>query len=172
MIKSSNQLNKIVVIAHNIRSCHNVGSLFRTCEGLAINHLYLTGYTPYPKMVNDSRLPHISLKIDNQIAKTALGTQNSLAWTVNQDIHKVISDLKSLDYKIIGLEQSEDSVQINLYKSHNKLAIILGNEVSGIEANILDLCDIKLEIPMLGNKESFNVIQAAAMALFYLRFSI
>lgn len=160
----------IVVIAHDIRSCYNVGSLLRTCEGLGIHELFLTGHTPYPKAENDERLPHEAAKVDRQIEKTALGAQDSQNWQHEQDITALLDRLRSEGYKICALEQEDGSIPINLFKPPDKVALILGNEVKGLEKKILSVADFILEIPMYGKKESFNVIQAAAMALYAFRF--
>jgi 23S rRNA (guanosine2251-2'-O)-methyltransferase len=170
MIKSSSNLNSIVVIAHDIRSSHNVGSLFRTCEGLGVDKLILSGYTPYPRADNDSRLPHITDKLEAQIDKTALGAQKSLEWEHVEDIKKITTSLKAEGYTILGLEQSDQSIAVNQFSPVPKMVLVLGNEVEGLDENVIKFCDQLLEIPMLGKKESFNVVQAAAMALFQLRF--
>lgn len=160
----------IVVIAHDIRSTHNVGSLFRTCDGLGIDKLYLSGYTPYPKQTKDKRLPHLADKTDHQIHKTALGAEKILAWEYQEDISKIVENLKSQNYQVVALEQSENSISLTGFVSPDKIALILGNEVTGLDFKALSLTSICLEIPMLGKKESFNVVQAAAMALYHLSF--
>lgn len=162
---------QIIVIAHNIRSCHNIGSLFRTAEGLGIEKLFLTGYTPYPKKPDDERLPHLASKIENQIDKTALGSQKTLSWEYVEDIAKLLTKLKKQEYKVVALEQTKSSQRLPDYRPPAKIALILGNEVKGIDSSVLKLADKHLEIPMFGQKESFNVVQAAAMALYVCRFS-
>ncbi len=165
------ETRKLVVIAHDIRSCHNVGSLLRTAEGLGVDTVWFTGYTPYPGKPNDDRLPHIAAKIDKDINKTALGTQNSVAWETSEDLRSVITKLKRSGYHIIALEQDKRALSLVDYKPGAKTAILLGREVEGIDPEILELCDDIVEIPMLGKKESFNVVQAAAMMLYHCRFS-
>lgn len=161
----------IVIVAHNLRSSHNVGSLLRTAEGLGVKTVYFTGYTPYPIHKQDERLPHIARKVHNQISKTALGAETSQHWQVNHDIFILLNQIAKKDYVITALEQTKSSVELHTYKPPQKIALIIGNEVSGIEKTILDKVSIKLEIPMLGKKESFNVVQATAMALFHLTFN-
>lgn len=162
----------IVVIAHDIRSTHNVGSLLRTCEGLGVKHVYLTGYTPYPVLAKgDTRLPHLARKLSNQIHKTALGAELSVAWSHLEDVADCIATLKQDGYQIIGLEQTPDSTLLPTFHPTSKTALLLGREVEGIAAELLKLCDQTVEIPMSGQKESFNVVQAAAMALYALRFA-
>ncbi len=160
---------RIVLIAHNIRSCHNVGSLLRTAEGLGVT-VYLTGYTPYPQKTDDLRLPHIYKKITQQIHKTALGAENTCKWWQNENVQKVIEYLKDEKFEIIAIEQTDSSISLPSYTPKNKLALIVGREVEGIESDVLTLSDLNLEIPMFGKKESFNVVQAAAMALYHCRF--
>lgn len=163
-------MRSIIVIAHNIRSTHNVGSLFRTSEGLGVDRIYLTGYTPYPRHASDRRLPHLSDKINRQIHKTALDAENNLPWKHEESLLKVIEALKSQGYVIAALEQSANSTPLPEFQPPEKLALILGNEVSGLEPEDLALVSAILEIPMFGKKESFNVVQAAAIALYHLRF--
>lgn len=160
-------MRQIVVIAHNLRSTHNVGSLLRTAEGLGITHVYLTGYTPYPSIPSDPRLPHESAKLHKQIQKTALGAEISQSWSQENAASSVIKKLRADGYAIAALEQTEQSIQLPDYIAPDKVAIVLGREAEGIETEVLELCDIHLEIPMSGKKESFNVVQAAAMALYH-----
>lgn len=162
---------KIVLIAHNLRSTHNVGSLLRTAEGLGVTGVFLTGYTPYPATKNDQRLPHLRDKITKQIHKTALGAETSLEWHFSKRIDPIIDELKGKGFTIAALEQAAGSVALPGYRPPDQLALIVGREVEGIEPEIVGLCDITLEIPMFGKKESYNVVQAAAMTLYHLRFT-
>ena len=164
------RMNDIVVIAHNLRSTHNVGSLLRTAEGLGVTRVILSGYTPYPSSKNDTRLPHIRDKITKQIAKTSLGAETSIAWEHFEDIVDVFAAVRADGYTIAAVEQSANSVRLPDYKAPNKLAVLVGREVEGVEPEILAACDTVIEIPMYGKKESFNVVQAAAMALYHCRF--
>lgn len=164
-------MRDIVVIAHDIRSTHNVGSLLRTCEGLGVTHVYLTGYTPYPLLpAGDQRLPHISRKLSAQINKTALDAESMVPWSYSQDVLACIADLKMQGYTIAALEQDSRSVPLPDYEPPERIALLLGREVEGIDPAVLAACDTCLEIPMFGRKESFNVVQAAAMTLYHLRF--
>lgn len=162
-------MNHIILIAHNVRSTHNVGSLLRTANGLGIEKVYLTGYTPYPLANNDKRLPHLAAKLDRQIAKTALGAEKTTAWQYQEDLFKLISDLKVRGYVVAALEQTKDSIDLADYKSPSKLALVVGREVEGLETEVLDVADLSLEIPMKGTKESFNVSIAAGIALYTLK---
>jgi 23S rRNA (guanosine2251-2'-O)-methyltransferase len=164
---------QIVVIAHNLRSSHNVGSLLRTCDGLGVKMVYITGYTPYPLTSDsDTRMPHIAQKIHRQIVKTALGAEDSTPWEHRDDINELINELRAQNITIAALEQTPTSQKLPQYAPPEKLAIILGREVEGVEPEVLAQCDTTLEIPMLGNKESFNVVQAAAMAVYHCRFAV
>lgn len=164
-------MRTIILIAHNLRSSHNVGSLLRTAEGLGVYKVFLTGYTPYPLAPHDDRLPHIAQKVDKQIAKTALGAEKILAWEHRDDIFGLIDELQGAGFQIAALEQSEQAIALPYFKPPEKIAIIVGREVEGIEPEILKKVDQIVEIPMFGQKESFNVVQAAAMALYHCRFS-
>lgn len=157
---------EIIVIAHNIRSTHNIGSIFRTCEGFGVKKLIITGYSPYPRIPNDTRLPHISEKLTQQIHKTALDAEMMVPFEYQETLD--IKSIKNAGYRIIGLEQNEHSVMMNKYKTPEKIALILGEEVHGITNDIIDQCDDLIEIPMVGKKESFNVSVATGIALYAL----
>ena len=157
---------EIIVIAHNIRSTHNIGAIFRTAEGFGVSKIIISGYSPYPKLASDSRLPHLAEKLTNQIHKTALGAETMVAFE-HQDMPG-IQKLKDDGFRIVGLEQDSRSIQIDRYDRPEKIALILGEEVYGITSEIRDLCDDLLEIPMKGRKESFNVSVAAGIALYAL----
>lgn len=162
-------MRSIAVIAYDIRSTHNVGSLLRTADGFGVSHVYFTGITPYPAIKNDSRLPHISRKLTEQIEKTALGAIDTVEWSHEGEIKALLTTLKDDGYTIIGLEQTPNSAELSSYSPPDKCAILLGNEVNGIESDLLKLCDDIVEITMYGQKESFNVVQAAAITLYALR---
>lgn len=161
---------KIVLIVHNVRSAHNVGSLLRTADGLGVERVYLSGYTPYPEAPDDKRLPHIRARATQQIHKTALGAESSVTWSHAEDIERLIKDLQQKGYEVIALEQASNSKALPSYKSPKNTAIIVGSEVGGLDQEVLALADTALQIPMLGGKESFNVSVAAAIALYHLRF--
>lgn len=157
---------EIIVIAHNIRSTHNVGAIFRTCEGFGVTRLILSGYTPYPQTQPDSRLPHIAEKLTQQIHKTALGAENIVPF-----MHQETPDLASLrakGYEIIGLEQDTRAVLLPDFSPPQKIALVLGEEVEGIEQQLRNQCSQLIEIPMQGQKESYNVSVATGIALYSL----
>jgi 23S rRNA (guanosine2251-2'-O)-methyltransferase len=162
-------VSKIIVIAHNIRSTHNVGSIFRTSEGFGVSKIILSGYTPYPLLNNDSRLPHISHKLTAQIHKTALGAEEIVPFEYQEK-----PDLKLLrdeGFRIVGLEQDDSSIKLSAYRPHDKIALLLGEEVEGITDELRAECDDLIEIPMEGQKESFNVSVATGIALYALQFN-
>lgn len=165
-------MKRLILIAHNLRSSHNVGSLLRTADGLGLDKVILSGYTPYPLMSSDdARLPHLARKIDAQIVKTALGAEQSVSWEHHESIEPVISSLRAEGYSVYGLEQTAEAIPLPKFVVPDKLVLIVGREVEGIEPAILKLCDGATMIPMLGKKESFNVVQAAAMALYHCRYA-
>lgn len=160
---------QLVVIAHNIRSMHNVGAILRTCEGFAVYEFWATGYTPYPTVPDDSRLPHIRDKQTRQIAKTALGAEQLVKISHAGDVTGLLAQLKNQGFTIAALEQSEQSIALSDYRPPQKLALLLGEEVHGITPELLSLCDVTLEISMKGQKESFNVSVATGIALYALK---
>jgi 23S rRNA (guanosine2251-2'-O)-methyltransferase len=157
---------EIIIIAHNIRSTHNVGAIFRTAEGFGVKKIILSGYTPYPKLNIDTRLPHISEKLTSQIHKTALGAESMVPFEYFE-LPPLVA-LKESGYRIVGLEQNTRSVPLNTYISPRKIALLIGEEVNGIEDALLDHCEDIIEIPMVGKKESFNVSVATGIALYAL----
>lgn len=163
-------MRDIILIAHNLRSTHNVGSLLRTAEGLRVEKIILSGYTPHPKHQNDRRLPHEAEKINRAINKTALGAEDLVNWEYHAGLLPVVAKLKKNGYVVAALEQTEDSRYLPKYHPPHKIALIVGREVEGLESEVIKACDTSLEIPMFGKKESYNVVQAAAMALYHCRF--
>ena len=158
---------EIIVVAHNIRSIHNVGAIFRTSEGFGVAKIILSGYTPYPRLESgDTRLPHIADKLTEQIHKTALGAETMVPFDYQEtpDLERFKAD----GYHVVGLEQDERSVLLPDYTPPDKLVLLLGEEVHGITHDLLDQCDDLIEIPMQGQKESFNVSVAAGIALYAL----
>lgn len=164
-------MREIVVIAHDMRSTHNVGALLRTAECLGMAKVYLTGYTPYPLAEPDGRLPHIARKLDVQIHKTALGAEQLVPWEHASDALPLVAKLKTEGFMVVALEQAPNSVDISSWMPSDKIAILLGREIEGIDQKLLKTCDMVVEIPQFGKKESLNVVQAAAIALFRARFA-
>jgi len=160
-------------VLDNIRSTYNVGAILRTAEGFGVSKVFLSGYTP---RVNDTKLlPHLREKLNREIHKTALGAEEMLDIYSSDDI---ASDLKSLaddGWQIVGLENNiadERLMKIDVAKSQGRLServvLILGEEVHGINRSLYDTISLFLEIPMRGKKESFNVSVAAGIAIYEL----
>lgn len=159
-------MTEIIVIAHNIRSTHNVGSIFRTSEGFGVRRIILSGYTPYPAIDGDQRLPHIAAKLTSQIHKTALGAEAMVPFAYQESPD--LQALKDDGYRIVGLEQDQRSIMLYNYQTPDKVALLLGEEVEGLTDDLRNLCDDLIEIPMHGQKESFNVSVATGIALYQL----
>ena len=146
------------VLLHNVRSAHNVGSIFRTADAAGVQHIYLTGYTPRPV----DRFG----QAQKEIAKTALGAEKYLPWTYEKTPAACIAALKKRGWKIVGVEQDTRSIGYKKFKSGLKTVYLLGNEVLGLSKILRDSCDEIIEIPMQGKKESLNVSVAAGIILF------
>ncbi|MBX4201392.1 TrmH family RNA methyltransferase [Candidatus Saccharibacteria bacterium] len=164
-------MRQIILIIHNVRSSHNAGSLLRSADGLGVKQVIFSGYTPYPKQVIDERLPHIADKVHRQIQKTALGSEYTVNWIRIEDVQKTIDSVKQKGYELAILEQTKTAISLNTYEAPAKVALFVGNEVEGVENDLLELIKTHLQIPMLGPKESFNVSVAGAIALYHLRYS-
>ena len=150
---------RVSVLLDNIRSAWNVGSIFRTAEGFGFAHAYLCGITPTPE--NDS------------VQKTSLGAEDSVPWSYHKDAVRLIKGLKVQGWTIYGLEDSERATNISrisqIIPARSENILIAGNEVTGIEPGLLDLCDDIFHIPMSGEKKSFNVAVAFGIAAYALR---
>ncbi|MCU7497286.1 MAG: RNA methyltransferase [Ignavibacteria bacterium] len=146
----------VYVLLDNIRSTYNVGSIFRTSDGAMIKKLYLCGYTPHPPK--------------KEILKTALGSTESVQWEYAKDAKEAILRLKEQGVKICALEQTSKSLTYYSLKGNEfPLCLIVGNEISGVSQELIDLCDFSLEIPQFGIKQSLNVAVAYGIAVFDLR---
>lgn len=163
-------MRQIAVIAHNIRSCHNVGSLMRTADGLGVQRIYLTGYTPYPAITDDTRLPYVASRNHKSISKTSLGAEENVDWRHNDSVISVIDELQTEGFIVFALEQSKTSIPLTTFSPPERVAILLGEEVKGVPSELLSIIQNQLEIPMFGHKESFNVVEAATMAMYHCRF--
>lgn len=135
----------LIILLENIRSLSNIGSVFRTADAFAVEKIYLCGITAQP--------PH------KEIHKTALGATESVEWEYRKDINEVLLELKKTDYTLCAIEQAENSILLNKMPidKTKKYAIILGNEVEGVEQTTIDQCDNCIEIPQFGTKHSLNV---------------
>lgn len=157
-LETLNDVNKlpVYVILNSIRSSYNVGSIFRTSDGAMIKKLYLCGYTPHPP--------------NKDILKTALGSTESVEWEFVEDPKEVVLKLKEEGVKICALEQTSKSKEYySLSKSDLPLALIIGNEITGVSQDLIDLCDFSIEISQYGIKQSLNVAVAYGISIFELR---
>jgi len=143
----------VVVILENIRSAYNVGSVLRTADAFLIESVVITGYTAKP--------PH------KEITKTALGAQDSVNWKYFETTKKAIEYLKKDQYQVYAVEQVTDSISLENITSIStgKMAFIFGNEVTGVEQEVISLCDGTIEIPQFGMKHSLNISVAAGIVL-------
>ena len=156
---------------HNIRSTYNVGAILRTAEGFGAFKVILSGYTP---RVNDKNLlPHLREKLNHEIHKTALGAEEMLDIYACDDIFSELKSLKEQGWQIVGLENNiADERLVTLgspevkEKITDKVVLVLGEEVHGIDYALYDIIDLFVEIPMRGKKESFNVSVAAGIAMY------
>ena len=163
-------MKRLVVVVHDVRSAHNVGSILRTADAMSVEKVYLTGYTPFPPAKNDPRLPHLRDKIGKKIAKTSLGAEKSITWAQDNDVFKLLRKLKRDGWTIIALEQTTSAKLLQTATVRDKTALVVGSEIAGIEEDLLKLADKHLMIPMLGSKESLNVANATAIALYHMRY--
>lgn len=145
--------NSFILWIHNIRSLHNVGSAFRNCDVFGVKELWLSGYTPVPPRP--------------EITKTAIGAEEHVAWQQIKNIDEAAGKLKNDGYQIIGLEQTDSSMLLNEFTpSSQKICLVAGNEVTGIDEELLAHCDATVEIPQFGMKHSLNVSVACGVALY------
>ncbi|AFN73671.1 tRNA/rRNA methyltransferase (SpoU) [Melioribacter roseus P3M-2] len=157
-LETLHRVSKLPVYAvlHNIRSSYNVGSILRTSDGAMVEKLYLCGFTPAPPK--------------KEVLKTSLGAEESVAWEYAKDTKSVILELKSKGIKICALELTDNSKPYyNLTKNDFPLCLVVGNEISGVTDDILELCDFSIEIPQYGIKQSLNVAVAYGISIFDLR---
>ena len=143
----------ITLILENVRSMHNVGSVFRTSDAFLVNKIYLSGYTPRP--------PH------RDIQKTALGATETVSWEGVENIENCIQELRKEGYSIFAVEQVHGSISLDnlILKSNDPIALIFGNEAEGVNPDTIKLCDGSIEIPQFGSKHSFNISVSAGIVL-------
>lgn len=146
----------VIVVLENIRSAYNVGSVFRTADAFLIEAIYIIGYSAKP--------PH------KEIRKTALGAEETVDWKYFKTAAEAIEELRKNEYPVYAVEQAESSIVLNeLYGKHpERLALVFGNEVTGVEQSTILLCDGCVEIPQLGMKHSLNIATAAGVVLWEL----
>lgn len=144
----------LTVVLDNVRSQNNIGSVFRTADAFRVEHIALCGICSTP--------PH------REIHKTALGAEDSVAWSYHEDTAECVSNFKARGYRVFAVEQVDDSIKLGMDElpaGVSKVALVFGNEVEGVQESILPLCDGSIEIPQYGTKHSLNVSCAAAIAI-------
>jgi len=141
----------VVVVLDNVRSSNNIGSVFRTCDALLIEKIFLCGISSTPP--------------DKEIHKTALDAEKSVDWEYCKETGEAVVNLKSAGYKIYAVEQVENSISLTNFCPEGKTALIFGNEVKGVSQNIINICDGAVEIPQFGTKHSFNIAVSAGIVL-------
>ena len=162
---------EMIVVLHNIRSCYNVGAILRTAEGFGAKKVILSGYTP--RVHDENLLPHLREKLDKEIHKTALGAENMLDVYSCGDIISELKNLHEQGWQVVGLENNINSTPLYSLCDgklpdalSDKIVLVLGEEVEGIDYSLYDIIDLFVEIPMKGQKESFNVSVATGIALY------
>ena len=145
------------VIVNNVRSLYNVGSIFRTADGAGVEKIWLCGITGTPGTARSA------------IEKTALGAEKSVPWEYRESAASVIRELKTEGYEMILLEQARESVSYETFDPNPPACLVLGNEIAGIDEEIVSLCDRAIEIEMAGLKNSLNVTVAFGIAAYHLR---
>lgn len=148
------QLKKLKILLHNVRSMHNVGAAFRNADAFGIDTLLISGFTPCPPRP--------------EISKTAIGAEKYVEWEKVENLESTSENLKNAGYKLIGLEQTSESTLLPDYQvsGDEKVCLIFGNEVTGIDEEILPLIDDFVEIPQYGHKHSLNVSVTVGVALY------
>jgi 23S rRNA (guanosine2251-2'-O)-methyltransferase len=149
----ASQKAPIVVVLDNVRSMHNIGSIFRTCDAFLVDSVFLCGFTATPP--------------NKEIHKTALGAEDSIDWKYFNDISEAIQLLKEKSYRIISIEQAEGSVMLSdfSFETDKKYAFVFGNEIKGVSQEVIDSGDKCIEIPQFGTKHSFNIAVSAGIVL-------
>lgn len=160
MEKKNTTKTDIYVLLHNVRSAHNVGAMFRTADAAGVSRIFLSGFTPAPR--DRFQRPV------KEIAKTALGAELTIPWEYMVDPMEIITKLKTEDFVVVGIEQDKRAVDYKTYVPSEKTLLLVGSEVEGLSEKLRGECDVLLEIPMYGEKESLNVSVAFGIALFRL----
>lgn len=155
----------MIIVLDQVRSCHNVGSIFRTADCAGAKKIYLCGYTPGP--LNKYGFEN------NKLTKVSLGAEKTLEWKHFEETTEAVNELRAQGYKVVAVEQCSDSK--DLYEEHDSLgkldnlALVFGNEKDGVSEEVLNLVDLKVEIPMFGEKKSLNVATTVGIVLFLLK---
>lgn len=158
--------NPISLILHNVRSLQNVGLIFRVADAFLVEKVYLTGFTGYPPLLqNDPRPPHIQTHALNEIQKTAINLLPFVPLEYQEDPIPLLKKLKKINYQIISVEQTKESVNFTKAKYKFPFVLIFGHERLGVDELLLDLSDLVIQIPMLGMGNSHNVAMSTGIIL-------
>ena len=150
------QKDPIIVVLENVRSLNNIGSIFRTCDAMAIQKIYLCGISAQP--------PH------REIRKTAIGATESVDWEYQENVLDVIIKYQKLDYNLIAVEQTSKAISLEKYENNRKKTLLVfGNEINGVSQRTIDKCDISLEIPQWGTKHSLNISVTTGIILWMIK---
>tara|TARA_B110000037_G_scaffold219169_1_gene283743 strand:+ start:722 stop:1255 length:534 start_codon:yes stop_codon:yes gene_type:complete len=146
----------IIVLLDDVRSLHNIGSVFRTCDAMRVKKIYLCGITGQP--------PH------REIRKTAIGASESVDWEHKNNASEILTKYRDLGYEIIAVEQTSSSMSLEKYQLKNKnILLVFGNEINGVSQKLVDLCDFSIEIPQWGTKHSMNISVSVGMVLWNIK---
>lgn len=159
MLGQNSLIQKQYIILDNIRSAYNVGAIFRTAEGAGVKKIYLCGYTPSPT----DRFGRVVAEIQ----KTSLGASDMVPWEGVDDINELLHKLKSEKVQLVAVELIADAVSLYDFSPNEKVAYVFGNEVTGILPEVRALCDVTMQIPMRGEKESLNVATTVGIVVFH-----
>lgn len=161
-IEEYNDISKcrVTVVLDNVRSCHNIGSVFRTSDALLIEKIILCGITATPP--------------NKEIHKTALDAEKSVPWEYNSETENAVMSLKNDGYIVFAVEQVENSILLPDFNpsANNKYALVFGNEVKGVQQSVINLCDGSIEIPQYGTKHSFNIAVSAGIVLWDISYKL
>ena len=150
------QKDPIIVVLEDVRSLNNIGAIFRTCDAMAIQKIYLCGITAQP--------PH------REIRKTAIGATESVDWEYQENVLDVLIKYQKLDYNLIAVEQTSKAISLNEYSVKNqKTLLVFGNEINGVSQSTIDKCEISLEIPQWGTKHSLNISVTTGIILWMIK---
>ena len=153
--KSPQAFLSFTVVLNDIRSLHNVGSIFRTCDGVGVQKLWLCGITGYPP--------------NQRLAQTALGAERQVPWEYRRDVVALLKELKADGYQIVLLEQMVESLSYDAFIPQAPVCLVVGNEIAGVSPQIIALCDAAIDIEMAGAKNSLNVSVAFGVAAYHFR---
>ncbi len=144
----------LTVVLNDIRSLYNVGTIFRTADGAGVEKIWLCGITGCPPQ--------------SQISKIALGAEDRIPWEYHSDVYSVVQQLKKDGYQIVLLEQMDQSEEYHAYRPDGPVALVVGNEIAGVDASLIQLCDAAIEVHMAGIKNSLNVGVAFGVAAYHI----